>query len=577
MLIISKFVYKGIDTRVKLHLPIPDNIFKQLRSIEGFNYTKNHKCWYIPYTRKAYEQLKLIDNEVYIETDDGCRTRIEEPCSQQASISATAESEQNTLCSSVKEVANISEPTIIQTDTTTGVPSNESKYIQVYVPFNPQDIAVLKKIPNAYWHKKKQCWFVPSTTQNINILQTYWGQKPVNNVLRIMAAYKHTKPVENNPNAQNMVIINPHQANEKYMEVIIPYREFCVRQIRFVRGRMYSHANKCWMVPNCQQSIDQIRHYFAQSEYVVVCNVTKVGNFSVDASNIKNDLNRKLLLENVPPKFLPTIQQYTDALMLRAYSWKTIQSYTRYFKHFLLHFENILPHEIPHEAIRQYIIQLLCKGISESTQNAIVSSIKFYYETVLGRASLYFDLPRPKASQKLPNILAMSEVKRMFDSCTNLKHKTMLYLGYSAGLRVSEVVSLKISDIDSARSIINIRAGKGKKDRVVMLSDTLLASLRLYYKQFKPKVWLFAGQFDEQYSTRSLQQIFRDAKLRANISKAVSFHSLRHSFATHLLESGTDLRIIQELLGHASISTTLRYTHVSTKSISKIQSPLDRL
>ena len=168
-------------------------------------------------------------------------------------------------------------------------------------------------------------------------------------------------------------------------------------------------------------------------------------------------------------------------------------------------------------------------------------------------------------------------VKRLLSQVGNLKHRTMLLLAYAGGLRVSEIVALKIRDLDSERMVIQIKAGKGKKDRCVMLSEVLLKELRAYYISYKPKEWLFEGQLQEQYSTRSVQKIFSDAKVKAKIKKDVPLHLLRHSFATHLHEEGTDIRIIQELLGHSDSKTTERYTHVSNRTIQRVKSPLDSL
>lgn len=173
--------------------------------------------------------------------------------------------------------------------------------------------------------------------------------------------------------------------------------------------------------------------------------------------------------------------------------------------------------------------------------------------------------------------LAISQIELLFAKLENLKHKTMLYLAYSAGLRVSEVVALKINDIHTARMVINIKGAKGKKDRTVALSEGILLLIRKYYKEYKPKVWLFEGQYGGQYSDRSLQQIFQRAKKAARIIQPVTFHSLRHSYATHLHEAGTDIKLIQELLGHNDIKTTLRYTHVSKRTIENIKSPFDNL
>lgn len=186
-------------------------------------------------------------------------------------------------------------------------------------------------------------------------------------------------------------------------------------------------------------------------------------------------------------------------------------------------------------------------------------------------------MPFPRRESKLPNVLSHREVLAIFDATENLKHKTMILMGYAAGLRVSEVVNLRITDIDSERMVISIKAAKGKKDRCVMLSEALLDTLRLYFKAYRPKNWLFEGQNFDQYSVRGLQKIFQTAKVKARIRKDVSFHSLRHSFATHLHEAGTDIRVIQELLGHNSTKTTEIYTHISNRTIQKVQSPLDAL
>ncbi len=191
---------------------------------------------------------------------------------------------------------------------------------------------------------------------------------------------------------------------------------------------------------------------------------------------------------------------------------------------------------------------------------------------------MFIEIPRPKKKALLPNVLSVSQVERLFSQLENLKHKTMLYLAYSAGLRVSEVVNLRVKDIHSERMVINIKGAKGKKDRTVALSGGILELLRKYYIAYKPKYWLFEGQYPgKPYSIRSLQQIFRRAKTSAGIVQDVTFHSLRHSYATHLHEAGTDIKLIQELLGHNDLKTTLRYTHVSNRTLETIKSPFDML
>ena len=217
------------------------------------------------------------------------------------------------------------------------------------------------------------------------------------------------------------------------------------------------------------------------------------------------------------------------------------------------------------------------KNYSETHVHTAVNAIKFFFEKIEKREQEFYDLPRPKKPVLLPDILAAEEMIALIQQTDNLKHKALLMTSYSAGLRVSELVSLKLSDIDSKRMMIHIRQGKGKKDRYVPLSIKLLEVLRAYFKEYKPKEYLFEGEKGEAYSTRSAQHALAAAKAKARIGKKGSLHLLRHSYATHLLEAGIDIRYIQEFLGHSNIKTTLRYTHVTENKITTIQSPLDRL
>jgi site-specific recombinase XerD len=207
----------------------------------------------------------------------------------------------------------------------------------------------------------------------------------------------------------------------------------------------------------------------------------------------------------------------------------------------------------------------------------MINSIKFFYEKLLKRPREHYDLPRPRRPEKLPNIIAIEDVRKLFEVTTNIKHRLILMAAYSAGLRLNEVLSLKLPDIDSKRMMIHVKSGKGKKDRYVMLSEMFLAVARKYYEQFKPKEFLFEGQYGGRYSERSVQEIIKNAVIKAGIKKHVTFHTLRHCFATHLLESGTDIRRVQELLGHSSIKTTELYTHVTRNEIIRVKSPLDNM
>ena len=270
------------------------------------------------------------------------------------------------------------------------------------------------------------------------------------------------------------------------------------------------------------------------------------------------------------------LKQYKDLLIQKRYSKNTQDIYCNYFKDFCVYFKKEDLSNITTAQINAYILELIkFKNISISQQNQRINAIKFYYEKILGRDKQYYELHRPKKEHKLPKVLSKDEIKKIFDVTNNLKHKCILMLIYSAGLRRSELLNLTISDIDSKRMVIIINGAKGKKDRISLLSDNLLQLLRQYYKEYHPKKYLFEGQNGGKYSATSIANILRKGAKKAGIRKTVTPHMLRHSFATHLLEQGTDLRYIQELLGHGSSKTTEIYTHVSKKAIDKIKNPMD--
>ncbi|MDO9529197.1 MAG: site-specific integrase [Syntrophales bacterium] len=272
------------------------------------------------------------------------------------------------------------------------------------------------------------------------------------------------------------------------------------------------------------------------------------------------------------------VKSYQEMLTLKRYSQSTVKSYLNAFNRFALHFGEDRIANLDKSDIQMYLSDKIVKqNLSPSLQNLQINAIKFYYEKVLGRPSEIYNLPRPKKASSLPTVLSEEEVVSILKTVDNLKHRCLLYLLYSAGLRLGEVVNLSVTDIDSKRNLIFIRAGKGQKDRTSLLSQTTLNLLRTYYKEFHPTKYLFEGQDGGKYSPRSVQAIFKRTLAKSGVRKQATVHTLRHSFATHLLERGTDLRYIQELLGHTSSKTTEIYTHVSQKSLGRIRSPLDQI
>ncbi|MBP9152687.1 MAG: site-specific integrase [Flavobacteriales bacterium] len=274
----------------------------------------------------------------------------------------------------------------------------------------------------------------------------------------------------------------------------------------------------------------------------------------------------------------PAFERFIETIRLKGYSPNTENTYRNEFAQLLQLLGNVHVDTLDPERIRSYMLYCTTElKLSEAHLHSRLNAIKFYYEKVLKRDNFFVDIPRPKKHSTLPKHISQRDVKKLFECTENLKHNTMLKLCYGMGLRVSEIIGLKVTDIDSGNMQVLIQKGKGKKDRYANLPESLLEQLRQYFKEYRPKEYLFEGQYGGQYSARSAQKVFKDAMKRAKINKEVGIHGLRHSYATHLMEAGTDIGHIQKLLGHSDIRTTLIYAKVTDRDTKKVKSPLDSL
>lgn len=335
--------------------------------------------------------------------------------------------------------------------------------------------------------------------------------------------------------------------NQKVIFILFEKDSNLIQEVKKIQGSIWSQSKKVW--------------YVLDTEY----------NRSL--------FNLEPLSYSLPSEEgIKHVQKFSYWLKSKRYSENTIKTYTDALKSFLVFYNTKDILTITNEDLVTYNNEYIIKNnLSHSYQNQLVNAIKLYFKTIQN-VSLELDkIHRPKREKVLPNVLSKEEVKKILEAHVNLKHRAMLSLIYSCGLRRSELLHLKSTDIDSKRNIVIIRQSKGRKDRIAPLSPKILDLLRDYYKMYKPKNYLFEGKTEEQYSEQSLQSVLKQALKKVNITKPVTLHWLRHSYATHLLESGTDLRYIQELLGHNSSKTTEIYTHVSTKSLQQIKSPFDDL
>lgn len=349
--------------------------------------------------------------------------------------------------------------------------------------------------------------------------------------------------------------------------VSFPYDPQLVAKVKTVEGRKWHKDEKYWSFPNSDGILEKILEVFEGEEI----------HIDPALQYPKPVIARYPEPVEGPKQSLHNFEDLRRELVSRKYSYKTIKGYVYYNKDFL-NFTGKSPYAITDNDIKDYLAYLAEeKQSATSTLNQAINALKFYYGAMLKKKFVY-EVKRPRKDKKLPVVLSKEEVAKILSSVDNIKHKAIFMLVYSAGLRVGEVVKLKPEDIDSKRMLIHIKGSKGRKDRYTLLSEKALDILREYWRKYKPAKWLFEGAKEGRYlSIRSVDKIFRNACEKAGIKKDVSVRTLRHSFATHLLEGGTDLRYIQELLGHSHSKTTEIYTHVSTKSLGKITSPLDTL
>ncbi|MDC6407073.1 MULTISPECIES: site-specific tyrosine recombinase/integron integrase [Maribacter] len=290
-------------------------------------------------------------------------------------------------------------------------------------------------------------------------------------------------------------------------------------------------------------------------------------NYTVDVAWFRN---RKPIPDY---RFCP--EEYLLKLELKRYSFSTVKTYVSFFEIFINYYKEKELHTIDESDIRAFLQCLIRKKVSNSYLNQAINSIKFYYEVVLGMPNRFYEIERPRKESKLPKVISKEDIIAIIENTNNLKHRCIVKLLYGSGLRRSELLNLKINDIDSTRMLVRVEGSKGNKDRYTLLSKSTLDDLRLYYKEWKPQEYLFEGRKASKYTAESVLNIVKKAAEKAGIRNTVTPHILRHSFATHLLESGTDLRQIQVLLGHGSSKTTEIYTHVATNTFKNIKNPLD--
>ncbi|MFZ1676538.1 MAG: tyrosine-type recombinase/integrase [Saprospiraceae bacterium] len=463
------------------------------------------------------------------------------------------------------------------------------EWISVKFPYDKEKLELIRRLEGAMWNPQRRSWLVRPSPANVERLRAIFitpelqlrDESPLHSQAHNQAS-SIAKP-------ENQMGIShpetpPHLKSEKsikaslaslddktYIRLDFDYDENIISMVRAISGRRWSQTFKCWYVPD----IPTLREKFGIKLDLVK---DETGTITGGKDSRGFQSTNLTAFEKLPTDVKSRLLEFRKWMEQHRYSEQTIRNYLNHLSQVFVFLGEMDIKEVRAEDIIRFNTEVIIKNkLSVSYQRVVTGAIKLFYSHFFDHAMDIDRLDRPFRENTLPIVLSKSEVERILKSSGNIKNRAMLSVLYSCGLRRGELLSLKISDLDKERNLIRISQGKGRKDRYVPYSEKLKGILREYYEKWKPKVYLFEGQNGGKYSARSIAKVLERAVARSGVKKDVHLHTLRHSFATHLLEAGTDIRYIQEILGHSSPKTTMIYTHVSSRRIGEIKSPLDDL
>ena len=583
ILTLKKIQHRGTE-RIGIYFPYSFEVNKKLKTLNAI-YSSTLRCWYLDYNNTNYHLLqKNFDNIV-----------IENPKPENAKTAPVAGLESRDL------------PPIVTSALLDEKPDNEvtkfpEKAVEKVVQEHKAEIPLAKKLRlqlheniGKYWVFSLNYHFAVSK-ELLTVKGIYWNKaQKVYMAMRNRAVKEKAEKIlqvsgffpsdyfekEKSVAGGLELVVKPHADDNHWMQVFIPPMFLLREKIKRFAMSRYSVPYGCYLLPAAPDVYKALTVHY-EPEKVIFKNLLPAGYLKKEnMPNQKQFLLQKAknqVLEKIPDEARTYMVAMMDTMLANNLSDSTIKGYGNAFYRFI-HDNNFSnPATLDKKQIVKYLGGLMEKGLSATTGHTLVNALNYYYRHVENNRNIELKLPRPKNEKKLRVIFTPEECAAIFTTIDNPKHKLALMIAYGAGLRVGEVVTLKWGDILLAEQKIHVKNGKGKKDRMVMLPYSVLVMLENYRALYSGNNYVFGGQFaGAHYSKGSVQKVMAVALEKSGLSKKGSVHNLRHSFATHLIESGTDVRYIQELLGHSSIKTTMIYTHVTNKAINRIQSPLDRL
>ncbi|MEI7587565.1 site-specific integrase [Runella sp.] len=556
----------------------------KMKQVKGSYFSPEVKAWLMPYTKEAWSLFKNVFQGVSV-TKSGEHQHVV------SHVKATDGTPKD-LTYSKESASTVQLPEyFIRAEAPSSIPENlgsdidrliirycAEKQDRVFlaVPPHRKDWKTfVNQTSGKWWHAKEKLWSVPRSKDIFKAFQAFFGENMVidRETPVVLLPQESTASFHKRT---DMITVHIHPQKPDYwcLDLPVAFMSSHLSTLKNIHGRRWNSEWYIWEVPATKLTVRFLEHHFSG---LIAWTFQPEDNIP-ERLQEPTPQYQKQATPPVQAKYEAAVTAMEQMLMLKRYSWRTIKSYKNSLRQFILYYNETRPSQITRRQINDYIAQLIRnKHITESYQNQIACAIKIFYCEVLQQAEKVEGLVQAKKPQKIPQVLTEMEVSRLLRSVDNLKHRFILMMIYSAGLRLSELTKLRLTDIQMEEHRIFIRDAKGKKDRCSILAGKTEAILKIYLACYKPIHWLIEGSNGGAYSDRSVQAIFTTAKERSRINPLATVHTLRHSFATHLLEKGVDLRYIQDLLGHESSKTTEIYTHITKKSWDKIKSPLDDL
>lgn len=554
----------------------------KMKHVKGSYFSPEMKAWLMPYTKEAWGVFKSVFEGIPVTNLPDNLEPVPQTIKPFVPYAVSTQTKNSTIVAlpdyfvpaeTAPAISGISEENL-----TIRYCAEKPDRVFLVVPPQRKDWKdFVNKIPGKWWHSKEKLWSVPRTKELFKAFQEHFKdrliidrQMPV--VLQMTDAVTNVKFEKRT----DKITVHIHPTNADYWCLDLPENMISAHlsTLKNIHGRRWNTDWYIWEAPATQLTKRFLEQYLPGIiEWRFQPGEGIPERLPAPAPKYQNSPKVQVVAQ-----YEAAVTALEQMLMLKRYSWRTIKSYKSSLRQYIMYYNDIKPSLISRKQINAYLMHLIRdKNITESYQNQIACAIKIFYSDVLYQSDKVDGLVQAKKPEKIPQVLTEGEVTRLLRAVDNLKHRCILMIIYSAGLRLGELTKLRLTDIQADEHRIFVRDGKGKKDRCTILAGKTEAMLRTYLALYKPVHWLFEGADGGAYSDRSVQAIFTAAKERSKINPLATVHTLRHSFATHLLEKGVDLRYIQDLLGHESSKTTEIYTHITKKSWDKIKSPLDDL